>query len=363
MIPFAPQPPRNNCQEFNNDLYVTRPAVEREIREWLEQPHPQHRIRSLVGAPGTGKSWVLAHMRDGNDPSCGRLNLNARDLINREVLDQVKLNLIRAANRCCPTLNYPENTLPTLGAVIESVSEHMMRECGTNYVLLVVDGCDDLETSGEFDQVQAVLAKFFGEHTNCFRMLIARRSRLTHHDLRKRDQPVQVDVFRYQNGPDSPQDQKRKLLLLAGMEPDIIDLNSILPEGHHYQWNHPFINCFLLTRQMNNMPLTSNALRICCLSLANRPIAPLGEPERHPELDDNALDLLIELAVRLPEQWNGDNFKAIAQRELQNRDLQRGIIVNIRDRNNKSIPLYSIADGLRELLKDIARLQNREVGL
>jgi len=362
MIPFAPQPPRINCQEFNNDLYVTRPALEREIREWLEQPQPQHRICSLVGPPGTGKSWVLAHMRDGNDPSCGRLYLDARDLINGEVRNQVKLNLIRTANRCCPTLKYPD-TLPTLGAVIERVKEHMKRECATNYVLLMVDGCDDFETPEEFDRIQAVLAKFFGEDTNCFRMLIARRSRLTHHDLRKRDRPVQVGVFRAQTGPDSPEDQKRKLLQLAGKEPDIIDLNSILPEGHYYQWNHPFINCFLLTRQINRMPLTSNALRICCLSLANRPLAPLGEPERYPELDDAALDLLIELAAHLPEQWNEDDFEAIAQRKLHTRDLQRGTIVNIRDRNNKSIPLYSIADGLRELLKDIARMQNMEVGL
>lgn len=361
MTPFTPPTLGLEWEEYNADLYVARPIIEGVILEWLNDPQPQHSVRSLVGPPGTGKSWLLAHFRDKTNPSCGKLYLTARDLINGDHRDRIKQNLIRAANECCPELMYPETSLPTLEAIIEGLSERMIRKCRLNFVLLMVDGCDDLDEPEEFDRVQVVLTKFFAEHTVGFRMLIARRSQLTHYKLRKHDQPIEVEVFRALDGPDSPEEQKRKLLQLKGIDPDTIELRSILPKGHHYQWNHPFINCFLLSRHSQGAPLTLDALRLCCLALVNRPIAPLGDPERHPVLDDEMLDTLIELSIRLPEQWDGERYKMVAQRELEARDLRRGTIVNIRDEHGNSTPFYTIADGLRELLRDIAKMQQTEV--
>lgn len=356
-------PDARNCQTYDSSLYVARPTIESAIETWLSDPKPQFPIRSLIGPPGTGKSWVLARLMDKNDSLYGKLHLIARDLIDNEYREQIKRHLIRAARQCCPDLGYPEDFLPTLEAIIENLSERMRQKCDSRFVLIMVDGCDDLHTAEEFDRLQVVLARFFSERTNCFRMLIARRSRLTHYQLRKCDLPIQVNVFRSPDGPDSPQEQKRKLLLQAGEEPDTIDLDAILPEGHHYQWNHPFINCYLLTRHLAGAPLTSNSLRTCCLALANRPVGPSDEPERHPELDNGSLDLLIKLATTLPEHWHAHQFKEIAKRDLHVIDLRRGAIVNVRDEQGDMTPKYSIADGLRDLLKDISKMQQMETKL
>lgn len=352
-------PHNRDCQFYESSLYVSRPAIESQIETWLSEPLPQHSIRSLIGPPGTGKSWVLAHIRDINSTMCGKLYVQARDLLSVGLRDQFKMNLIRVANQCCPELRYPDDSLPSLQATIEYLSELMMQKCGSMYLLLLVDGCDDLETISAFDQVQETLADLVGDRNTCFRMLIARRSRLTHYRLRKSDRPIQVDVFGDQDGPGASAKQTRKLLLHAGKEPDTLALDSILPSGHHYQWNHPFINCFLLSRQIDGIPLTSNALRTCCLHLANRPIA--DEPMRHPAFGDDALDLLIELAGRLDKQWSSEEFKQIARRDLDIKDVRRGTIVNVRDNHGNITPLYSIADGLRELLKDIAEMQQLEI--
>lgn len=346
---------------YDPDLYVVRPQIESTIETWLVDPKPQKLIYSLIGPPGTGKSWVLAHFAAKNDLPCGMVYLIARDLLDIRNRDSIKRDLIRAANQSCPELGYPNDLHPSLEATVYSLTERMTQNCGAMFVLLVVDGLDDLDW-GQHEEVQEILSKFFLGRTECFRMLIARRSSLTAYLLRTRDRPIAVGVFEAQPGIDPTNEQMQKLLQRKSIDSEIIDLESSLPEIRNYKWNHPFINACLLKRQLEKRPLTSDALESCCRALVNLSSVVLGDDARHPELDRNFLGLLLAIVRELPVHWSSTDFRRIAKRDLDVKDLRRGTIVNVKNDEGKPTPYYSIADGLRELLMDIAALQDMEVG-
>ncbi len=62
----------------------------------------------------------------------------------------------------------------------------------------------------------------------------------------------------------------------------------------------------------------------------------------------------------LPEQWTSADFRQVSKRSLGVDDIQSGMIVNIQNADGTPSPSYRIAEGLRELLMDIAMLQETE---
>ena len=133
-----------------------------------------------------------------------------------------------------------------------------------------------------------------------------------------------------------------------------MDVSGLLPEGAKYQWNHPFINTYLWNNATAHQPLHSTALRACCLELVNRPLANNQVATRFPPLAGEDITLYSRLATELSGHWTKQDFKSHSMRGLQSADLERGIVII---RQN---PLYSFAPGLRELLQDIATLEELE---
>lgn len=329
--------------DYDLGLYVPRTGLREEIGRWLNSPRNPP-ILSLVGPPGTGKSWLIRDLEDKPPEPypAFRLRLDAQQLLNYHNHDQIKLDLIRRANTACIGLNFPEDTLPSLGAIIEDLRQRLCKLCPGNSPLILVDGCDDLGSLEAFGQLQReYLAPFVGTGPNCFRMVIARRYDLTEYALKLKSMSLAVGVF--ENPLSAAEEQHERLY---GHR----ELTGILPEGHQYKWSHPLLNSLLWQYHVEGIQITADVLTHCCRSLLNRPPRILTRVETR----DLAakLEELIRLARSTENEWTGPDFEGICKRKLDLTDLKNQIILFNRDTSK-----YKIADGLRELLQDLANMR------
>ncbi len=359
----------HDCRTYNEKLYASRPVIETEITRWLSEQRPQHLIRSLIGPPGTGKSWILAHLEEeimSNttqilSPKCV-LRLSALDLVGRAPQAAIKQRLVDSMKRCYDQIKYPSNSLPSIAVIIEALRDQITGECDASSFLLIIDDIDELTAPSDWDEVQDLLARFLDDKNRCFRILIARRSRLTDYRLRKLDRPIPIDTFEIgANAIGTSAEQINKLLTHHSIRIADVNLRSVLPPECNYPWNHPFINCFLLTHFCKHyITLTVDLLLECCLSLTSRKFRPFqGEANYASEIASH-VDLLLAIVRSLPEQWTSADFRHVSKRSLGAGDIQSGMIVNIQNADGTLSPSYRIADGLRELLMDIATLQETE---
>jgi len=217
----------------------------------------------------------------------------------------------------------------------------------------LVDGCDDLPTEEQFQLLQAnYLVPFFSAGERCFRMIVARRRPLTEYHLKIRSTPLLVGVF--EDSQNAVEDQKNKLYsnFFEGAEPPA-NLTTLLPRFCTYQWNHPYINSFLIGYFATSTHLDSRVLVNCCLSVINRQHT---QPEiRLPELDE-----LIRLTAMLPEKWTETEFRTIIGREIDDVHILSSVIISVESSDGYSSPRYTVADGLRELLRDLSVMRERE---
>jgi len=359
----------HDCRTYRSELYVNRPVIETEITRWLSEPHPQHLIRSLIGPPGTGKSWILAHLEEAIlsnstqilSPKCV-LRLSAPDLVGRAPQATVKQRLVDSMKECYDQISYPSSSLPTLAVIIETLRDQIAGECDATSFLLIIDDLDELTSPSDWDEVQDLLARFLDDKNRCFRILIARRSRLTDYRLRKLDRPIPIDTFEIgANAIETSAEQIEKLLTHHSIEIAHVNLSSVLPSGCNYPWNHPYINCFLLThfcKHYRTLPVDS--LLECCKSLISRKLRPFHGEANYASEVASYVDLLLAMVRSLPEQWTSADFRQVSKRSLGVDDIQSGMIVNIQNADGTPSPSYRIAEGLRELLMDIAMLQETE---
>lgn len=365
--------PLPNWEEYRRELYVDRSQLQEELRAWFGEPTPKEPIRSIIGPPGVGKSWVLSHIKDdvaairsSPERPHGVWLSQAKELINPSMHEQIKQDLIRAVHNCCPDLDFPDGTLPTLETIITNLSHRLSLQCPDSVFLLLVDGCDDLPSLEVFDELQRkILVKFFDTGANCFRMIIARRGDLTDYELKLKNRNIALEAFEdLMKGPSA---QIEKFLDYHDPGETLSDdsTKTWLSAYHHYRWNHPYINAFLLAHHIQTgTTLTSNILAECCKSTINRPtISPAGSATRQPFISDDEFETLVLVAASLPDSWHHSEYRKLTGGYLPLAHLARGVILNIPGSDGKPNPTYRIIDGLRELLRDLAAIRQKELKL
>lgn len=342
--------------EYNHALYVTRKAYQKQLTDWLAESAPKKLLRSLVGPPGVGKSWLLRNLYETEREQRFALWIDASKLAVDDV-DMVRTDLIRKANQYCPGIDYPEHTSLELPRLVEDIGPKLYNRCPSLVPLILVDGFDDVVSSEDIDKVQRdYLRPFFTPSCpNYFRMVIARRGKLRDKFLSKKEEQIFVSIFDEKASAMQQIDKIEKYL-----QADASHQHRMRSSFKTYSWNHPFINTFLVQSAINDEPVSASLLKDCCLRLINRPRE--NVPSRHPSFSSSALDELVMLAIHLPAEWDGDQFKKVTGKRVDSLHeyLTARVVMNLESLTGPPNPKYCIADGLRELLKELSVMQDEE---
>lgn len=296
-------------------------SLDNDLANWLNERDSDRPLMSLVGPPGVGKSWLLGRLHQ-TEAEQGRFValLKATDLCDDKKHEDIKLNLVRSANAACGPLNYPTVLLPALPVIIEDLARRLSARCPDQRPLILVDGCDDLASKKEFDDVQREYLLRFFTH-GYFRMIVVRRLGLTEPSLRPLSKMQDVGTF----DQEEAESQRNQLNQQYNWPP--------LPKTCSYQWNYPYINCYLLSAHVAGQPITVETLTTCCRSLIER--AGLGRDH---------LAELKHIAKKLSDHWTSPQYKAITGKDHDGTYVRHGLV-------SVSPPTYTIVDGLRELLQ------------
>lgn len=329
--------------EYSPASYIARLGVDTKIRDYIQtQPVA---LLSLMGAPGTGKSWTLQDLaqRPGDrlPPGSGTILYQAGQLLGafKSNHQDLKRELITTANLI--GLDFSLDLVPTLAAIVVAMAQRAQKNGVQNRLFVLIDGLDELAGQDDFAFLQEqIRTTFLRISPGFFRVIMARRRPLTNYYLKQMDQVLELNVFT----EDEAAGQKAKSL--PGL-----DLSELLPPSTSYQWDNPFINAYLWNLAKSGEVLGPDQLRACCLELVNRPAADNQNPTRFPVLTPEQISSYSRWASRLENPWTFENFKAISERRLEPADLERGIVVRHAD------SFYKFAPGLDELLRDIATLE------
>lgn len=328
---------------YSPDLYVPRMEINEEIRKYSQDE--QNALLSLMGAPGTGKSWLL---QDIAKDTRNLLPEGSRALLYQagELLGAFKNNHLDLKRKLIETANsigldFPLDLVPTLSAIVLAIGQHARKNNAQTTQFILIDGWDELARDQDFADLQeAVRSTFLQGTPGFFRVIMARRRPLTNYYLKQIDRGVLLDVF------DVSEADQQKATIAPGL-----DLSLLLPPTANYQWNHPFINAYLWSHATPGQALGADLLRACCLELVNRPSIDSKTATRFPPLTADEIILYSRWAFSLDKHWSAEAFKDQSRRRLQPADLERGIVVVTNP------PLYTFAPGLRELLQDIVTLE------
>lgn len=329
--------------DFSTDQYVQRAKPETSIRRWLRNPGADRKlVMSLIGSPGSGKSWLLAHMhQELASEGAFVLFLTASQLMDLKQHDQVKNEIIDNANVACAGLNYPHDLSPSLSALVEDVTRRLCTRCAGQRFVVLIDGCDDLASQTEFDTLQRVyLRPFFAGGARCFRMIIARRLELTDHTLRRLGHLLSVGVFENDNETNT---HRRRL---STHVPGFAASWPSLPAGCNYRWDHPYINCYLMA-SLRSGNITTATLVSCCRAVIERSLP--GKPVEHKATVGEDLRRL-GLMTQYKDRWTSGDFRDRISEDLDDTYIPRGLITARRADDKFSGPTYQVVDGLRELL-------------
>ncbi len=343
--------PEPEWWEYRSERYVERTEVESQLIDWLATSSPKHPIRSLMGPPGVGKSWLMAHLptiiraSDGNERRRFVWPVDAKRFQDPDRHSELKSELITEATRCCTDLELPGVESSSLSRTIEEVRDQLCARRSLPHPVVLIDGCDDLPDP---DKVQSeYFARFYEGNADCFRMVFALRyADLLYYKLKERHEMLSCPVF-----SDPETDANKQMARLLNVQEEQVSLASLLPAQSHYRWNHPYINAFLLAQHRSGRKITSKTLIDCCLCLINRPQGHNGNTVvRYPPMTAEKLNMLLRLA-RLGE-WNNMEFNVVTGSQA-NEEFFQGILAKTETNN------YTFVDGLREILRDLVDLRER----
>lgn len=317
--------------EFDSRRYVER-ELDAHLAAWLTDKSVDRPIMSLVGPPGVGKSWLLARLRWAREQERKFvLWLDAQDLLNPDRHERVKLELIRQTKAYCPTLTYSDVHVPPLPQLISDITQRLCRECSQERFPVLLDGCDDVGVQEFWRLQQDYLSRF---DYGCVRLIMPRRFGWITQDLKGLHKEEFVDVFKQEQV-----DCLRGVLRLNDWPP--------LPKPCSYQWNYPYINCYLLTVHADGQPITVETLTACCRSVIER--ARLGGTGQHEHNRDHLLQghllELKQIAKAFPTPWSTTDFRARFGKDFEGSEMTKHGLVT------QNTPYYTIVDGLRELLQ------------
>lgn len=349
--------------EYQSDLFVDRPDPLRALKEWVDAPGDK-RVKSLVGPPGSGKTWILKTLESEweksryvlwldvpkwmNPPSSG-------DPIKSKFAHQQLEDLWKKAKQFC---DFPEiiDHTADLSAIIEKLVE-IVCNCNLEHdPVVIVDGYDEITEDQAKAFSKRVLEKLISRR--CIRMIIAYRDEWTlQGDVLRNNEtkpPLRIDTV----------DKSFAVAQFRRLYPHIShideELDNWMNQFQYYTWNIPLINDILFSIGFRSGPPTPRALNDqdlygCFKEVIERP-SPTGIP-RYPMLDSEQFELIYQIANQLPNEWSSTDVEqrfGMSNFYLDTRTRQffeLGLIMQ--DGNN-----HQIAAGLRELLREIANLNN-----
>jgi hypothetical protein len=364
------------CDDYNPDIFVDRPTTLAEIRAWADMEQVEKRVCALVAPPGGGKSWLLERLRQVlNNPS-------KRFVVHLNVPDLVNLDEAKDRNRVINTERFrewfrkvqedasayfpisPISETPDISA-ITSAFVRLICNCNPDKApLILVDGYDELSDLQAEVVSHRILQQFI--ERECIRMVIAHRPERSIKGDAIRRNLQDPPFFLHQRDPlshDFAIQQFQRLVQSAKPEHTAPDPKAWMNKCAHYrQWNHPLANCYLFNRGLASgwAHLSSQDFYECCKVVIERPDKH-GHNRFHP-LSMEEFQTLHRIATELRDpsdhlldDWSQADLESLLQINnmvfdpIVTKLFLLGLIISV-----PQIPvLYSICDGLRELLREI----------
>lgn len=353
-------------EDFDSDLFVGRGTLLTQLERWADEFNPTHRLWSVTGAPGTGKSWVLAaaYEKLKQDPSRpvfwidmskGEDGTTSQDF-SKEADRANWLHLaVTSAQRQFSTIRQYDHSIPfeaMLDAFLRDLCDpkNMMRA-----PVFFVDGFEEMDQQSRVEIEERMLLRLFG--STSARLVIALRD-----EFSIKSPGLRWNENRLHIGPLSTDEGKSQLEKRASkIQYMIPNLGSLLKSIPPYQWNHPYANVWLSERATNNRQV--NVERFLLTTDLEECLDELAKPQ---PLATNTFECLVALAhLRAPrpdqflDTWMDlDMFSQLGIRSNSS-DIEQlfeiGFITTI-----PKGPTKKVADGVRELARAWKRLNEEE---
>lgn len=359
-------PPDWQDFDSNRERYVPRAGAEYALDAWANAINGK-RVLSFIAPLGSGKSWLVrgaqirweqgatrfVHLLEVpsllRNPPDGNIatERDPRDMFEDDRLYSWLEESHAKARRLCADVREPaeidRNVSPS--KICSQFADALCRLCAQlDDPILIVDAYDELRNDDE--------ASFFSElilepliQSECIRMVIPRRDDFKLQGIRLR---FEEELLTWAHNDSLIVDHQFKRYPNS-FPFHLHELKAYLPT---YNWNHPFINDFLLNRARENfkqgraLVQIPNDLRNCLTALIVRY---REGRNRFPPLSPQSIKVLFEL-LDLPEQWDELRLRRISKRRTSDPHMQTLFAYSLVVREDI---FYRIAPGVRELLEII----------
>ncbi len=349
-------------KNYNSRLFVDRPKILKEMREWADSKGVAQRIWYLLAPPGSGKTWIFRTLFNEWDAHRLVIWVDVPSLVQPEKTGQTELwnmpafyqwidDIQKKARKYCPDLPPIDKTLQ-LPNIISTLVEYICNCKPVDAPIFIVDGYDEVSAS-QAEEIGFQLLDRLMERS-CTRMLIAHRDEwgIRGQVITRNKRAIWLNE--YDPLPDDfAKKQFDNFLGLNQLAAGNLDIDHWMKvELKHYCWDHPFINAYLFHCALQGRPgelqsLSSQDLEDCCKEAIERRNA-AGFPT-HPPLSPQEWKLLVDLATSLPDEWSASDLESIGVPNILDPRLKKlfeyGLIFN-------NGPFYRVAPGIRELLQD-----------
>ncbi len=367
-------------EEYASDLFVERKRDLSHLLNWANASSVPKQVKSLVAPPGAGKTWILQAVQERLErrahptapperlvifcdvPRLVNGSTSATPLNEKVILDWLEQVQQQVAMHFCSKVSRIERSgLVEIAALVQRLVRELCEQCTlTHPVIVLVDGIDEVTPEQAAKIEWQILVPFIEKQ--CVRMIIAHRDEdalwrgLRNDTLRRND----GEQSRYRlSDPPSVDEQFQKFqakFYPTATHLTIANLDSFKRSLTHYQWNHPYINAFLFDKALARTSisdvtklLTADDLRDCLVAVIERRDA--SNTPRFGALKPETFDCLKRIAKELSDNWTLTELEQLDLKEQDERIkqlFQQGVVLY-----NPAIKRYQLADGLRELARDL----------
>jgi hypothetical protein len=337
--------------EIFDKFYINRVEFFEQTTEWLKAPSPNHRLLSIVGTVGVGKSWFMADLYNWLDKEEQFLPiwLNLRetdadilDIVGNPIFDITSIEgreewlawIVNQAKRKCASIR-ESFFLGTFTAKYEVFTRELCQTCPELIPVLLVNGYDELVSERARDfLLEHVVHTFFS--SRCTKIIMSRldEKSLPHGMLGWNEKITVLPPLR--------DDQAQKQLASLTKNTEVID--ALFP----FLSGNPWVNAFLLNQITNRYPIeiTPNDIRACLQTLLKRA-----------DLDPRSyLELLKNLSYNLPDSWTIRQLRQDLNMHVEDPLIESlfkaGFIRHI-----KGTSRYQIDPDIKRLLLQVQKLE------
>lgn len=356
-------------EKYSSELYVERAKELEDLLAWANSASVSKQVKSLVAPPGAGKTWFLKAVQEklerrvSKDAPPERLVIfcDAPTLVDSSSgypLNTAKIfdwleKIQKDAVRLCRYVRLVERMVQIAQAIDQLVIDLCERCVLPHPIVILVDGLDEISTDQAAKIEWEILERFIGKP--CTRMIIAHRDEYTlKNPLKNRTERF------FLSAPLSVDEQFKRFknrFYASATHLTATNLAEFKCSLKHYQWNHPYVNAFLFDKALARISisdvtrlLTAEDLRECLYAVIERR-DDKGNP-RFGELKAETFECLKRIASDLPNDWSlTDLLKQLGLREqdeCMKQLFEYGVAFY-----NPTIRRYQLADGLRELARDL----------